>query len=235
LTINFKNEMGRKMEKKLKQSWFMRHLVLNSLLILVVGAVVTVISVSGCSTVQDSPSGPTIKTTRTISGTQELVLNKQDQQQLGMTSDLNESDLELFGLSNGTNCRTEEKYTNIVDSSQGQYSICIYTINSFDNTQIIIELQKFANYQALNGSYQYNSLHLFSVEGLISENDYGDQSRFRVNSEYDYGGQYNDPDVYYYHLWFSKDLYLIHITSKGSKEAEEYIAKIGQHILSKFG
>jgi hypothetical protein len=194
---------------------------------------ILLVFIGGCSTVQDP--GPTIKTTHAISGTQELVLNEQDLQQLGMTSDLNEQDLQQLGLSNGTNCQTDEEYTNIVDSSMGQYSICIYSINSLNDTQVIIELQKFANYEALNGSYQYNSLHLYSIQGLISENDYGDQSRFRVNNENDYGGQYNNPNVYYYHLWICKNEFLIHITSKGSKDAEEYIAKIGRLILSKFG
>jgi hypothetical protein len=188
------------------------------------------ILIGGCST----DSGPTIIT---ISGTQELVLNEQDLQQLGVTSDLNEQDLEQLGIiSDGTNCHTEEGYTNIVDSSMGQYSICAYLIPSLSDTQVVIELQKFANYEALNGSYQYGSSHLYSVEGLISENDYGDMSRFRVNNENDYGGQFNEPGVYFYHLWICKDLYLIHITSKGrSKEAQEYIAKIGRRILSKFG
>ena len=191
---------------------------------------ILLILITGCSTVQDPPSWPI------ISGTQELALNEQDLQQIGMTSDVNEQDLQQLGMSNGTNCQTDEEYTNIVDSSVGQYSICIYNINSLNDTQVIIELQKFANYEALNGSYQYNSLHLYSVQGLISQDDFGDQSRFRVNNVNDYGGQYNDPNVYFYHLWFTKDLYLIHITSKGSsKEAQEYIAKIGQQILSKFG
>lgn len=182
---------------------------------------ILLVLVGGCSIVQESPSVPTINATPTISGIQELVLNEQDLQQLGM--------------SNGTNCLTDEEYTNIVDSSQGQYVICVYTLPSLNDTQIIIELQKFANLEALNGTYQYSSLHLYSIEGLISENVYGDQSRFRVNNEHDYGGQYNEPNVYYYHLWICKDLYIIHITSKGSMEAEEYIAKIGQRILSKFG
>jgi len=191
---------------------------------------ILLILITGCSTVQDPPSWPI------ISGTQELALNEQDLQQIGMTSDVNEQDLQQLGMSNGTNCQTDEEYTNIVDSSVGQYSICSYIINSLNDTQVIIELQKFANYEALNGSYQYNSLHLYSVQGLISQDDFGDQSRFRVNNVNDYGGQYNDPNVYFYHLWFTKDLYLIHITSKGSsKEAQEYIAKIGQQILSKFG
>ena len=202
----------------------------DSMKLAIILAILLIIIV-GCST--DAPSKPT---TQTISGTQELVLNIQDLEQLGMTSDINEQDLQQLGITgNGTNCQTEENYSNIVDSSLGQHSLCIYNISSLNDTQVIIELQKFENYEALNGSYQYNSLHYFSIEGLISENDYGDQSRFRVNNEHDYGGEYNDPNVYYYHLWICKDLYLIHITSSGSKEAEEYIAEIGRLILSKFG
>ena len=159
-------------------------------------------------------------TNNKISGIQDLVLNKQDLQQLGMMSD-------------GTDCQTDTEYTNSIDSSVGQYSICGYVM--LKDTNVVIELQKFANYEALNGSYQYSSQHLYSIEGLISENDYGDMSRFRVNNVNDYGGQYNDPNVYYYHLWIAKNEYLIHITSKGTKEADKYIAKIGQQILSKFG
>jgi len=192
---------------------------------------ILLILIGGCSTVQDSPSGPTIKTTHTISGNQELVLNEQDLQQLGMTGD----GLQQLGMtSNGTDCQTEEYQTDEY-SPLAQYSICSYTINSLNDTEVVIELKKFANLEDLNGTYQYESLHLRSIEGLISENDYGDQSRFYLNNENDYGGQYNDPTVYYYHLWIGKNEYLIHITSKGSKEAEEYIAKIGRQILSKFG
>lgn len=204
---------------------------------------ILLIFIAGC-TVQGPPVPPnnitpTINTTNTtpaITGIQELVLNEQDLQELGMADDLNEQDLQELGISNGTNCQTDEEYTNIVDSSQGQYNICAYTISSLNDTQIIIELQKFTNYEALNGSYQYSSLHYYSIEGLISENDYGDQSRFRVNDVHDYGGEFNDPNVYYYHLWICKDLYLIHITSKGgNKDAKEYVGKTGRLILSKFG
>ena len=170
---------------------------------------ILLILIGGCSIVQDS-----------ISGTQELVLNEQDLQQLWMTS-------------NGTDCQTEEYQTNEY-SPLAQYSICYYTINSLNDTQIILELKKYTNFEDLNGSYQYSSLHLRSVEGLISENDYGDQSRFSVNNENDYMGHLNKPGVYYYHLWICKDKYLIHITSKGSEEAKDYIVKIGQQILSKF-
>ncbi|MCX6707427.1 MAG: hypothetical protein NT001_04790 [Candidatus Woesearchaeota archaeon] len=181
--------------------------------------------IAGCSAVQ--------KTTPTINTIQDLMLDSQDLQQLGLTSNTNETYRQMFEISNGTDCRIDEEYTNIVDSSPGQYSICDYTLN---DTDIIIEFQKFANYEALNGSYQYGSEHLYSVEGLMSENDYGDQSRFRVNNVNDYGGQFNPPGVYFYHLWFTKGLYMIHITSKGTdKEAKDDIAKIGRLILGKMG
>jgi hypothetical protein len=172
----------------------------------------------GCSKVENP--GPAVNTTQTISGTQKLVLNEQDLQQLGMTG--------------GTECLTEEQTS--IDSLPVQYSFCAYNISSLNDTEIIIQLQEFTTFEDLNGTYQYDSLHLYSAQGLISENDYGDQSRFRVNNVNDYGGQYNTPGVYFYHLWICKDKFLIHITSKGtSKEAESYIAKIGQKILSKFG
>lgn len=180
--------------------------------------VVLLIFTGGCLTGEDGG-----KTAPAISGTLDPVLDEQDLQQLGMTV-------------SGTGCRTDEGYSNIVDSSTGQYTFCNYTVDALVDTSVIIELQRFANREALNGTYQYNSLHLFSVEGLISENDFGDQSRFRVNSEKDYGGEFNEPGVYYYHLWICKDEYLIHITSGGrSEEARDYIAETGRLILSKFG
>ena len=161
---------------------------------------------------QDSQSGPTINTTNTISGTKELVLNEQDLLQLEITSAGNE-------------CQTEEYQTDEY-SPLAQYTFCTYAINSLNDTQVVIELKKFTNLEDRNGTYQYESLHLRGFQGLISENDYGDLSRFYVN---------NESTVYYYHLWIGKDEYLIHVTSKGNNEAGEYIAKIGHQILSKFG
>ncbi len=160
---------------------------------------------------QDGSTDPTIRPPHKISGTHELVLNEQDLQQLGIAI-------------NGTDCQTEEYPTNEY-SPLAQYSICNYTIKSLNDTQVVLELQKFTNFEDLNGTYQYTSLHLRGSQGLISENDYGDLSRFYVD---------NESNVYYYHLWIGKNKYLIHITSKGSKEAGEYIAKIGRRILSKF-
>lgn len=199
----------------------------------VISAVILII-ILGCLILKNQLSGPEIKKSA-ISGIQELALNEQDISQLGIAKDFNEQTLQQLGIEgNNTNCKTED-YSNIIDSSIGQHSLCIYNISGLNNTQVIVELQKFANYESLNGSYQYDSSHLYSIKGLISENTYGDQSRFRVNNVNDYGGQYNDPNVFYYHLWITKDLYLLHITSGGAKEAEDYIPKIGQLILSKFG
>jgi hypothetical protein len=188
---------------------------------------ILLISTVGCSVVKDSQSGPTMNTTNTttntthaISGAQQLILTGQDLAQLEMKS-------------NGTDCMTEDYQTDEY-SPVAQYSICSYTINGLNDTQVVIELQKFTNLNDLNGTYQYASLHLRSVEGLLSENDYGDQSRFYVNNENDYGGQYDDPNIHYYTLYICKDKYLIHITSSGSKDAQEYVARIGRQILSKF-
>jgi hypothetical protein len=156
-----------------------------------------------------------------ISGVQDLALNEQDLQQLGMTQVWNETD-----------CQPQNYTTFNMD--QAQYSICNYTINSLNDTWVVIELEKFINREDLNDTYQYGSEHLYSIQGLISENTYGDLSRFRVNNVNDYGGQYNDPNVYYYHLWITKNVYLIHITSRGAEEARDYVPEIGLQILSKF-
>jgi hypothetical protein len=186
--------------------------------------------------VHESPPQPVINTTHTISGIQELTLNAQDLQQLGIASDFNEQDRTQLGITgNGTNCQSDGDYSNIVDSTLGQHNICIYNVNGLNDTTIIIELTKFTDYEALNGSYGYSSSHLFGANGLISENDFGDQSRFHVSDPSDYGGEFNKPNEYYYNLYFTKGLYLIHITSGKNKEAKDYIAKIGRLILSKFG
>ena len=179
--------------------------------IMVMLGILAVVFIAGCTSQ---------KPTHKISGTQGLLPDEQDLQQLGMTSDR-------------TDCLTEEYPTN-EHSPLAQYSFCNYTINSLNDTVIVLQLKKYTNFEDLNGAYQYDSQHLFSIEGLISENDYGDQSRFRVNHENDYMGHLNEPGVYYYHLWICKNEYLIHITSKGTMEAEDYIARIGRQILSQF-
>ena len=89
----------------------------------------------GCSTMYNPTPKPTINVTHILSGTEKLMLNEEDLLQLGLTSDFNEQDLLQLGITdNGTACQTDENYTNIIDLSQGQYSICIYNINGLNNT-----------------------------------------------------------------------------------------------------
>ncbi|HLC60421.1 MAG TPA: hypothetical protein VJJ52_03245 [Candidatus Nanoarchaeia archaeon] len=174
--------------------------------------------------------------THTISGVQELVLNEQDLKQLGlMTSN------RTFGpiVLNGTDCQIEGWVYNQTVYLNNYSTWCTYTINSVKDTEVTIHyIGKITNPEDLNGTYQYNSGHYVSSKGIISENDFGDQSKFHVNSDEDYGAEFNKPGIYYYHLWFTKDGYLIEISNNGTKEGnktKEYIAKIGRQILSKFG
>jgi hypothetical protein len=164
------------------------------------------------------PSGPATATNHTTPGIPELMPDGQELQQLGIAKQ--------------EECRTEEQTS--IYSSMVQYGFCNYTIDGLNNTGVIIELKKFTNHDDLNGTYQYESSHLFGAKGLIGENDYGDQSRFRVNSDDDYGAQYNPPGIYFYHLWFTRGLYLVHITSGGSVGARDYIERAGRLMLSKF-
>lgn len=157
----------------------------------------------GCSIPQDS-------NTSAISGTKDLLLNEQDLAQLGITS--------------GIDCSTEEYQTGQF-SPLAQYSFCSFNLTSLGDSEVVLELKKFADIESLNGTYQYESLHLRGFQGIISENDYGDFSRFYVN---------NESHIFYYHLWIGKKEYLIHLTSKGSREAGEHISGTGQLILSKF-
>ncbi len=186
---------------------------------------ILVLVIAGCSLKQETPPPqPT-----NVASITDLLLTNDDLAKLGLTTQVQE--IEVLGL-NGTNCRTE-KYTTTVDSPLGEYGICAYGISN--HTQVIIELKKFTNLNDLNGSYQYDSLHYYSVQGLISENTIGDQSRFRVSNEHDYGGEFNDPSVFVYHLWFTKDLYLIHVTSKGTTDVKDDIVEVATMILEKFG
>ncbi len=155
-----------------------------------------------------------------ISGTGDILPDEQGLRRFGM---------EISGLS----CRTED-YETGARASLAQYSFCNFTITSLNGTEVILEVKKYTNMEDRTGAYQYESSHLFGQEGLISENEYGDLSRFRVSSEDDYMGHLNNPGVYYYHLWICKDLYLIHVTSSGTVEAEDEVASVGEHILSQF-
>jgi hypothetical protein len=142
----------------------------------------------------------------------------------------NEGDFNLLGLNFKEECNTEE-YETSESSPLEQYSICQYT---FEESEIVLEIKKYTNIHDLEGTYQYNSLHLRSSDGILSEDEYGDKSRFIVNSENDYGAEFNEPGVFYYNFWITKELYLIHITSKGVEEDKYIVLKIGEQILSKF-
>ncbi|HII65423.1 TPA: hypothetical protein HA295_01445 [Candidatus Woesearchaeota archaeon] len=190
--------------------------------------------IAGCSVYQDGGTPPDSASVQTVPGTPELALTEDDLQQLGMAPDFHNQDLQQLGItSNESNCHTEEQTA--FDLSGVQYTVCSYAIDSLNGTQVIIELKSFTNLTEAEDAYQYDSSHLYSAEGLISEDEYGNRSRFRVSNEHDYGGQYNDPNVTYYHLWIAKGAYLIHITSKGSSDARDYIANTGKLILLKFG
>ena len=189
---------------------------------LVILLVLTIL-VGGCSIVQDGQNASiedsSAQATDTISGVRDLVLTEEDLRQLGVVGD---------------GCSIEEYVTDEF-WPLSQYGFCNYAASALNGTDIVIELHKFTNEADRNGTYQYTSSHLYGAKGLISENEYGDQSSLRVNSEDDYGAEFNEQGIYYYHLWFTEDLYLVHITSKGSKDADALIAGIGRRIESKFG
>lgn len=145
---------------------------------------------------------------------------------------INEIDLKEIGVHPVSECKTENYKDK--QSSLKEYSFCNYTVNQLNNTWIFIELKKFSNKKDLYSFYEYDSQHLFAIDGILSENRYGDKSRFRINSENDYGAEFSNPNIFYYHLWICKDDYLIHITSKGSDQASIYIEKIAEFVLSKF-
>ncbi|MEM5799501.1 MAG: hypothetical protein QXZ43_02450 [Candidatus Aenigmatarchaeota archaeon] len=145
---------------------------------------------------------------------------------------LNDNDLKELKLSVANEC-IKEKYQSEQHSSLSEYIYCNYTANNLQDTWIFVEIKKFRDLNDLENSYQYESSHLFGSKGLLSENEFGDKSKFRVNAEDDYGAEFNPPGIYYYHLWIIKGYYMIHITSKGSIDADKTIKDMGQKILLK--
>ncbi|MBU5688357.1 MAG: hypothetical protein KQA41_02720 [Candidatus Aenigmarchaeota archaeon] len=148
------------------------------------------------------------------------------------TVTLDDNDLKELNLSIANECITE-KYQAQQHSSLSEYTYCNYTADNLKDTWIFVEIKKFTNLNDLENSYQYESSHLFGSKGLLSENEFGDKSKFRVNAEDDYGAEFNPPGIYYYHLWITKGYYMIHITSKGSMDADKTIKDMGQRILLK--
>lgn len=179
--------------------------------------IVFLIFLSGCLTQQDKSLDNISPISQISQISQDILPDNNEIRQLGIVSE-------------GIVCNTEEYDANDHSSLQ-MYSFCNFTIKNCNDTEVIIELSRYSDLKDLNYSYQYNSLHLRSKKGLISEDDYGDQSRFSVNHEQDYGGTFDDPKISYYHLWICKGPYLIHITSKGSIDAKRYIPDLGSMML----
>ncbi len=117
-------------------------------------------------------------------------------------------------------CQTES-YETHERAPLKQYSICNFT---GQETNITTQIYKYTNFDDLNGSYQYKSLHLRGYQGLIEENSYGQLSRFYVN---------NESTTYYYHFWIVEDPFLVHVTSKGSAQAKGYVEALGLKMLEK--
>ncbi|MFT4343561.1 MAG: hypothetical protein ACMXYE_02330 [Candidatus Woesearchaeota archaeon] len=176
--------------------------------------------IAGCGTTQTTTENNETEITSSINTVQELVLTSQEIDELGLA--LVED-----------SCRIEV-YETTEHSSLAEFSMCNYTIPRLDNTTLHIILNKYTNTHDLNGSYQYSSLRLSSAAGIISEDEFGDQSRFRKNHEDDYGAEHNDPDVHFYNMWITKDTFLIHITTRGSEEADAYVISIAETLMSKF-
>jgi hypothetical protein len=169
--------------------------------------------ISACTKVQES----IVETGHDVAGNEELILTEAELQQLGLAGD----------------CKTEA-YETSEFSVIAQYSFCNYTFTALSDTDLIIELKKFSDTGSMNGSFQYESMHLRSSEGIISENTYGDMSRFYRNSKFDYGAEFDTSNVTYYHLYIVKDEFMIHVTSGGSNGAKQPIEDIGRIVMSRF-
>jgi hypothetical protein len=141
---------------------------------------------------------------------QDMILNQEELLQLGIQT-------------NEPECKVEHYETSEL-SPLAEYAMCNYTIIKRNATQIIVQLQTFSNFNDLNGSYQYNSLHLRGFQGLINENEYGNLSRFYVN---------NESNTYYYHFWIVSEPHLIHVTSKGIQDDKDYVKNITLKLVSK--
>lgn len=137
---------------------------------------------------------------------------------------------EAIGATTELNC-TSEIYNTSEFSPLAENTFCNFNIN---DSEFYLEIKKFSNQNDLNGSYQYNSAHLFGSKGFLNHTIYGDQSKLHVNAGDDYGAEFDPKGVSFYHLWFTKDLYLIHITSKGVESDRAYIENIGKKILNKY-
>ncbi|MFT4311251.1 MAG: hypothetical protein ACMXX7_01345 [Candidatus Woesearchaeota archaeon] len=117
-------------------------------------------------------------------------------------------------------------------SSLSEFGSCFFK-GSNESLEVVIQIRKFSNFDDLFGTYQYQSSHLRNIEGLISEDKFGDFSKFYINVEEDYMGHLNEEGVYIYHLWVVKDDFLIHITTKDYFDDKYLVENIANNILSK--
>lgn len=99
--------------------------------------------------------------------------------------------------------------------------VCTY---QKENTTIAVILEKYDSYDDLEGAFQYKSSHLIESEWYLSENKMGDMSKFLG---------WEDSGYYYYHLWIVDEPFLIHVTSKGSRDVNETILAIGENLLQR--
>lgn len=195
--------------------------------------VLILILITGCQTMQES--GPA------ISGIQDLMLNEQDLQELGLTAnpgglpnwtEYYPQGTDFFALTNGTHCELKES---LESSDYTNYRNCAYRSS---NTSFSIIVKRYSSGEDLNFSYGYDSTHYQGAAGIISVNEYGDRSLLRVNDPGDFTYQFVpfDPNIFHYNFYISKDLYLIRVYSEGEdKDAVESVKKIGEKIISKFG
>ncbi|HLP79507.1 MAG TPA: hypothetical protein VK158_02650 [Acidobacteriota bacterium] len=146
------------------------------------------------------------KSTQSI---QEIMLTTQEITDLQMTPKYKTGDVDLP-------CVVEES-----DSSRTQYALCGYTKG---DSEIIIELAKYNNLNDLNDSYQYASSHLINSDWLIQQDAYGDMSKLQ---------KWNESSTFYYHFYIVKDMYMIHVTSKGVESDQATVVDIGKTMLDK--
>ena len=203
----------------------------NIIALLILAIITLALSFVGCQSSQQTTILPSTNLTNATFSTNQNFTSKISTAQ---TLFLTPQDLVQLGLvTNETNC-TVDSYETSVDSPLAQNGMCTYYINNLSGSQIIIQLYKFADPTNINYSFQYNSGHLQGAKGIISLNTFGDQSRFSKNSPDDYGAEFNKDNTSYYHLWFTKDLYMVHVTSKGVPTDGDYVQNISRLILSKF-
>ncbi len=145
---------------------------------------------------------------------------------------LSTEEVALLQLSVDQECVIEE-YQTSETSPLAQSSFCSF-VSQNDSVHLIIDIKKYTNEQDVLGSFQYQSSRHRSPQGILAQNTHGSYSTFVMNVEEDYMGHLNDPEMYYYHLWIAKDLFLIHITSRGTVSDESLLLAVADKLLLRF-